>query len=99
VRRSSILPFLVEAVVLGFVERTQKGLRTWGEFEGAPAQYRLTWLPTHDGQPATNAWDRFADLPSALAAVQQARREVENKRAREKLARSEIGALHAVPAE
>lgn len=99
VRRSSILPFLVEAAALGFIERTQKGARAWGEFEGAPAQYRLTWLPTHDGQPATNSWDKYRDLSAAWAAVRQTRHDVENKRAREKLSRPERGGLHAIPAE
>jgi hypothetical protein len=37
IRRRSILGYLYEAMALGFIDRTQQGVRAWGEFEGAPA--------------------------------------------------------------
>jgi hypothetical protein len=73
IRRRSIRQFLEEAVVLGFVARTQKGRKAIGEFEGAPALYRVTWLPTHDGQAATNDWMKFATVEDAKQAVRKAR--------------------------
>src|SRR4051794_21498975 len=54
IRRSSILPYLAEAWGLGFIRRTQRGKFAHGDFEGVPALYRLTWLPTHDDTAATN---------------------------------------------
>jgi hypothetical protein len=85
IRRASILAFLSEAVALGFVDRTQKGQRRYGDFEGAPALYRLTWLPTHDGKPSTNEWERFESIEAAEQAVAASRREIENKRARDRI--------------
>ena len=85
IRRASILAFLSEAAVLGFVDRTQKGQRRYGNFEGAPALYRLTWLPTHDGKPATDDWELFESISDARRAVAAMRTEIENKRLREKM--------------
>src|SRR5829696_3987549 len=79
IRRRSILDFLVEAIALGFVDRTQQGTRRFGDFEWAPALYRVTWLPTHNGQPATNEWARFATLEEAQQAVALARRTIQRK--------------------
>jgi hypothetical protein len=87
IRRRSILPFLSEAIALGFVDRTQKGVRCWGELEGAPALYKLSWLPTHDGQSATNEWERFTTVEEAEQAVAAARAAIVDKRTREKLAK------------
>jgi hypothetical protein len=84
IRRASILAFLSEAVALGFVDRTQQGQRRYGDFEGAPALYRLTWLPTHDGKPATNEWERFASIEDAEQAVAAVRRQIEIKRLRDR---------------
>jgi hypothetical protein len=85
IRRASILAFLSEAAVLGFVDRTQKGQRRYGDFEGAPALYRLTWLPTHDGKPATNEWQRFESIEDAKRAVAAIRTDIETKRLRERM--------------
>jgi hypothetical protein len=82
IRRASILAFLSEAVVLGFVDRTQQGQRRYGDFEGAPALYRLTWLPTHDGKPASNDWELFESIEDAKRAVAGIRSEIKTKRLR-----------------
>jgi hypothetical protein len=38
IRRRSLLQFLEEAIALGFIGRTHRGRRGWGEFESAPAR-------------------------------------------------------------
>ena len=84
IRRRSILDYLAEAVALGFVDRTQRGTRRWGDLEGSPALYRVTWLPTHDGKSATNEWERFESLEDAERAVAAARAAIESKRQQER---------------
>jgi hypothetical protein len=88
IRRRSILSFLAEAVALGFVARTQKGRVAIAEFEGAPALYRLTWLPTHDGQAATDDWMKFATVEDAIAEVRRAREAIEAQRAHRRAQRA-----------
>lgn len=73
IRRPSVRPFLAEAIVLGFVHRTVEGRTSYGDIEGAAAQYRLTWLPTKDGAKATNEWSRYTSVEEATAAVAAAR--------------------------
>jgi hypothetical protein len=52
-RRPSIAPAIRQAVALGLLEITQRGRRSAA---GAnPAHYRLTYLPTPDGDP-TDDW-------------------------------------------
>lgn len=92
VRRSSILPYLVEVMELGWIARTQKGVQAWGDFEGAPALYRLTFLPTCDGRPATDAWKRFTSLKEAQAAAKRARQFLETERKRIKATKVVTGA-------
>jgi hypothetical protein len=69
VRRGSVREYLEEAITLGFIARTRLGVRCYGESKGASARYRLTWLPTCDGAPATNEWKRHKSLDDAKAAV------------------------------
>ena len=95
IRRRSILTFLAETIVLGFVDRTQKGRRAIAEFEGAPALYRLTWLPTYDGQPATNTWMRYGSIKDANDAVKEARAAIEAKREIERAGFSKAGPISA----
>jgi hypothetical protein len=80
IRRRSIRAYLSEVTALGFVDRTRNGLKAYAGFEGAPAHYRLTWLPTHDGQAATNRWARFKTLEEASEAVRLARGDVDSQR-------------------
>ena len=57
-------------------EFAYKGRRSHGEDRGAPAQFRLTWLPVFeasDASPATNEWKRFGDdLEAAKRAAEKA---------------------------
>jgi hypothetical protein len=80
VRRKKILEYLAEAAALGFIARTQEGRQSWGEFKGAPARYRLTWLPTCDGQPATNEWRAHGTREDAKQAVRRARNAIYARR-------------------
>jgi hypothetical protein len=55
---------VAEVEALGLAIRTYHGRRTCGEDPGAPAQFRLTWLPVIEPDnltPATNEWKRFGD--------------------------------------
>jgi hypothetical protein len=67
---------IAEVEALGFAKRTFKGRRSYGEDRGAPAQWRLTWLPVfevNDASPATNEWKRFGDdLEAAKRAAEKA---------------------------
>jgi hypothetical protein len=63
------------------VERTQAGLKAYGEFKGVPALYRLAWLPDHTGGKPLTAWQRFTCLAEAKAAVRAARGAVDDLRA------------------
>jgi hypothetical protein len=73
VRGSSIAVALAEAIELGFIERVDPGRRAWGEFQGKPATYRLSWLPTAKGAPAPNRWKRFRTLADARTAAERAK--------------------------
>jgi hypothetical protein len=73
IRRSSIRQALAEAIALGFVERTKEGRRPYGVGRGAPAEYRLTWLPLPDGTPASDRWRSFTTVAEAQAAADAAR--------------------------
>lgn len=55
---------VAEVEALGLAIRTYLGRRTCGGDRGAPAQFRLTWLPVFEpdnATPATNEWKRFGD--------------------------------------
>ena len=95
IRRRSILHFLIEASVLGFVARTEEGRTVWGDFEGVPARYRLTWLPTLDGLPATHEWRRHSSVEEARKCLERALSELKLARVRRKVARqSNEATLH-----
>jgi hypothetical protein len=81
VHTSSILPALAEVSALGLVQRTQAGLRAYGEFKGVSALYRLAWLPDHTGGKPLTAWQRFTCLAEAKGAVRAARSAVDDGRA------------------
>jgi hypothetical protein len=84
VAATSVLLAIVEAVALGLIERRDGGTRAWGSFKGRPARYRLCWLPTHTGEPATNRWRRFKSLDEAREAAVRARQAVEEVRRRKR---------------
>lgn len=72
-RRSSIKAALEEAIALGFLERTKPGVRSYAEFKGAPAHYRIAWLPTYGGARPTRRWARIQTLEEAREAVRASR--------------------------
>jgi hypothetical protein len=80
IRRRKILEYLAEAAALGFIARTQEGRLSWGEFKGAPARYRLTWLPTCHGKPATNDWRAHRTREDAKEAVRRALNAIHQRR-------------------
>jgi hypothetical protein len=78
---STIRPAIAEVVALGLVQVVDPGHRAWGEFQGRSATYRLTWLPTCDGEPATDLWRRFSSLAEAREAAAAARKAIDDERA------------------
>jgi hypothetical protein len=78
--KNSIFAALAEASELGLIERTAAGRQAWGESKGSPARYALSWLPFHDGRPATNRWRRFGSLAEARRAATGVRRHVDEAR-------------------
>jgi hypothetical protein len=78
---STIRSAIAEEVALGLVQVVDPGLKAWGEFQGRAAKYRLTWLPTCDGEPKTDLWRRFSSLAEAREAAAAARKAVEADRA------------------
>jgi hypothetical protein len=59
IRRNAIRPAIEELVAAGFIRVEHQGRRNRGDVYGAPAEYRLTWLPVGtetDFQHATNEW-------------------------------------------
>jgi hypothetical protein len=66
---------IAEVEALGWAVRTFYGRRSCGEDRGAPAQFRLTWLPVFDAgnaMPPTNDWKRFGDDLAEAKRVAQA---------------------------
>ncbi|WP_157182140.1 hypothetical protein [Methylobacterium sp. WSM2598] len=82
--KDSVRPALIELEVLGFVRRTSNGHRSWGEYKGAPATFRLTYLGDHEGSAPTNEWRRHKTLGDAREAVARAKEADEKKRAKTK---------------
>ena len=84
IRKQSVPGAIAELEALGFAKRTDLGRKSFGEFEGRAARFRLTWLPvltSGDIQYATNEWRRFSDLKSAKRTVLEVRRRREVDRA------------------
>lgn len=55
IRRNRISSAIEEAVSLGFLDH-QRGRAAGGAAQGHVQLFRLTWLRTGDGEPATNRW-------------------------------------------
>lgn len=55
IRRNRISSAIAEAVSLGFLDH-QRGRAAGGAAQGHVQLFRLTWLRTGDGEPATNRW-------------------------------------------
>lgn len=60
------------ACALRFIRRTGRGRRTNGRNPGASSLWALTWLPTADGDNATNGWKSFKTEEDARLAATRA---------------------------
>lgn len=79
-----IVDAITEVEALGFAKRTCKGRKAHGKDPGAPAQFRLTWLPIFEpdnAMPASNEWKRFGDdLVEARSVAEKASGEARYRR-------------------
>ena len=86
VRRSSIRKGIAEAIALGFVDRIREGRKAWGGGRGAPAEYRLAWVPmaagTADSTTTNDRWRTFKTIAAAQAVADAARQMAEEPAAR-----------------
>lgn len=80
VTRKYISAALVEAEALGFIERTARGRKKYGDYPGSPSLFRLTFIgtitPDSIGKP-TDEWRRFETIEDAKAAAAAAVRAAE----------------------
>jgi superfamily II DNA or RNA helicase len=63
---------LAEVIAAGIVAITQPGRKAWGRDQGAPTQYRLTYLPVAepgDFRPPTNEWKSFSAAKAPKAST------------------------------
>lgn len=74
IRRGSIYSAIEEAVAMGFVDLVQKGAPGYGPFPGKANVFRIAWLPTNTGEPATKRWDRFRSLHAARKLAREVRK-------------------------
>lgn len=72
---------LDELVELGFIEIVVGGRE--GRKGRVPSKYRLTWLPTQDGKPASNAWVKL-DEAEVAERKRKVKRAAEQRRERRK---------------
>lgn len=72
IRRNSIAPAIAEAVVLGLLD-IEPGRPSHISGSGHPNRFRIGWLPTADGEPATTRWHGFHTLADAKRAADQAK--------------------------
>lgn len=75
--RHAIAPAIRELVALGFIEITERGHPSAGEFRN-PNKFRLTFLPTKFGYPTklanpTHEWRKIKTMESARVTAQTAR--------------------------
>ena len=82
--RHAIAPAIREAVALGFIEVTERGRASAGEFR-SPNLFRITYQPIHNrNKPvvdATDEWRKIDTLEAALV-LQKAARQATEKRGR-----------------
>lgn len=72
IRRASIRRALDELDALGFVKRTFRGHRVWGNEGGLASEYRLTWRAAFVEETLlapTNEWAKFGDNVTAADAA------------------------------
>ena len=88
IRRGSIYSAIDEAVAIGFIDLVEKGARGYGQFPGKPNVFRIAWLPTATGEPASRRWDRHRSLAAAQRIAKEARRAAAARQAPRKNARA-----------
>lgn len=67
IRRQSVKPAIEEAIRLGWIDRTAKGVRSFGAAR-RPSKYGLTWIGRKDHTAPSNRWRRsvpIADMHSS----------------------------------
>src|SRR5438067_2097010 len=69
VRHNNVREAIQIATNLGWIERRDPGEVPWHGNVRAPGMFAVTWLPRHDGAPATNRWRHLATDQDARAAV------------------------------
>jgi hypothetical protein len=72
VHRHAIAPAIRELEALGFIEVTQRGKPSAGEFR-LPNLFRLTWAVCHSTKP-THEWKRIPDIETAELWAKAARK-------------------------
>jgi hypothetical protein len=72
IARHAIAPAIRELEALGFIEVTQRGKPSAGEFR-LPNLFRLTWAVCHSTKP-THEWKRIADIETAELWAKAARK-------------------------
>src|SRR5438477_13072146 len=72
IARHAIAPAIRELEALGFVEVTQRGKPSAGEFR-LPNLFRLTWAVCHSTKP-THEWKRIPDIETAELWARAARK-------------------------
>jgi hypothetical protein len=76
VRRNAIREAIVVAINLGWIDKTTTGEVPWRGDIRKPSTFALTWLPQHDGAPASNRWTRIKSGADARAAIKAAKAEL-----------------------
>src|SRR5258708_22852840 len=76
VRRNAIREAIVVAINLGWIDKTSTGEVPWHGDIRRPSTFALTWLPQHNGAPASNRWTRIKSDADAKAAIKAAKAEL-----------------------
>src|SRR5262249_27699241 len=80
VRRNAIREAIVVASNLGWIDKTSTGEVPWHGDIRRPNTFALTWLPQHNGTPASNRWTRIKSDADAKAATRAAKTQLAKAR-------------------
>ncbi len=76
VRRNGTREAIMIASHLGWIDKTSTGEVPWRGDIRKPSTFALTWLPQHNGAPASNRWTRIKSDADAKAAIKAAKAEL-----------------------
>jgi hypothetical protein len=76
VRRNAIREAILVAINLGWIDKTSTGEVPWHGDIRKPSTFALTWLPQHNGAPASNRWTRIKCDADAKAAIRASKAEL-----------------------